>query len=492
MIDVSVKIHDKYQLEIKLNYEFEKDKKITEYKMESFIFVPNSLGINYSTYKKDDFYNDLQSYIRIKTPVYLINKIVDFPESPLNRLKAACEKLAINPDEVAVSEYEYQIKMFSCIVKSSVRDYANFIKTKTNPEEIKDLMTQYTQSTQSVVESYRGLRQILNVPTIHEDIYSIFLYGDEYLSLLTERYNFRLLEYLKEMNIDLTENVGKRLQLFIQQEIIYRRSNGYDSVAVENTDNETIIFRYSVLKKYLESVLFIDTSKRQDGQLLEQFLVSTAAGLAMLFATTIAFWGHYVYGNYTFPIFITLIISYMFKDRIKELTRIYFTSKILKLLHDHRIKIFIDKKIKIGDFRESFNFLKKRKVTKAILKIRNLYRTKEFDNKFSKESILFYQKKIELYTKRYKNNYYGYQISGINDILRLNISRFLNKMDNPNKPIFILSPEGYKKGRAKRVYHMNMIIKCSVAEVENYVRYRIVLTRHGIKRIEQVTASGRV
>jgi len=178
----------------------------------------------------------------------------------------------------------------------------------------------------------------------------------------------------------------------------------------------------------------------------------------------------------------------MFKDRIKELTRTFFTNKISKRLFDHRIKIHVDNK-KIGVFRESFNFIARRTIPKTILKMRSFLRTREFYNKFSKESIVYYKKKIELYKKVYKKNDQDHYISGINDILRFNISKFLNKMDNPNKPIFLITSNGYKKKQAKRVYHLNLIIKYMAGHYIYYVRYRIILTRHGIKRVEKITTN---
>ncbi len=485
MIDAAIKIHDKYQIEIKLKYQFENKRRATSYKIEYYIFIPNNLGIHYSTYKKNDFYGDIQNYIRFKTPVYLLNKIADDRDSPLARLKNTCEGLVRNPNDRSRGEYEYQIKMFSCIVKSSLRDHVNFITSKTNSEEIVTLMETYVHSLKSISAEYRKLKRIINVPNLGKDIYSTFLFGDEYISLLIEKYNFKLLEYLKTSVIPSADTLNRQLLDMVRQEVTYRRNNGYDSIPSEDSDNEVLIFRYSVLKKYLESVLSIDTSKKPEGLLLEQFILSLAAGLAMVFATAAAFWGHFVYGSYSLPVFFTLIISYMFKDRIKELTRMFFTSKILRLLHDHRIKIFMGTR-KIGVFRESFNFIKRNTIPKSIMKIRNLHRTKEFDNKFSKERIILYQKKIELYSKVFKKKYFDYPISGINGIFRLNISRFLHKMDNPDKPIFLLTSDGYTKSMAKRVYHLNMIIKYSDFDHNYYARYRIVLTRHGIKRLEEI------
>ena len=485
MIDVTVKVHDKYQLEIKLTHQFEENKRVTDYKVNFFLFIPSSLGINYSTYKKEDFYNDIQNYIRFKTPVYLLNQISEGENSVCAKLKNACRRLVEKPDDKAISEYEYHVKMFSSIVKSTLRDYVLFMSTKTNPDEIADLIGKYKEQVENLTRNFRQIKEIINVPTIEKNIYAIFLYGDEHLSLLIEKYSFKLLEYLNSAKIAVNESVSQQLLNLISQEIDYRRKNEYDSIPQENSDNESLIFRFSVLKKYLESVLFIDTAKKPEGQFVKQLFISLAAGLAMLFATAIAFWGHAVYGNYTGPVFITLVISYMFKDRIKELTRMFLTSKIARRLYDHKIKIFTDSK-KIGIFREAFDFIEKKRIPQPIIQLRNLGRSKEFDSKFSQENVICYRKKITLYKNLYTINYHDYQISGINDILRLSVGQFLKKMDNPDKPLFILQDKGYIKTRAQRVYHINLVIKYFFKEDEHMVRYRLVLNRRGIKRIEKI------
>ncbi len=485
MITEAIKIHDRYQFEVKLNYLFEKENKVSSYKVEFFVFVPNSLGINYSTYSKKDFYSDVQSYIRFKTPVYFLEQIATFSDSPLNKLEKAFRELVRQPNKETTRNYEYHLQMFSSILKSAIRDHVAFITHKKDTNEILQLALNYLQTIRTIITRFRELGNIINVPVIPSEVFSIFLFADEYNSLLIEKYGFRLLNFLDKQHVE-HEEFKKAMLDFIAQEIEYRKSKGYESIPSEHSDNEKVIFRFSVLKKYLESVLFVDASVKPEGRLLEQLFMGIAAGIAMLFATTVAFWGHYVYGNYTLPIFITLVISYMFKDRIKELTRIYFTSKVLTFLFDHRIKIYTGKKTRIGLFRESFNFIKRKNIPAAVLKIRNMFRTKEFDNKFSREHVFLYQKQIELSPKIYQKIYHDYPISGINDILRFNVSKFLVKMDNPDKPIFVLTSDGYKQVKAQRVYHLNMIIRYVVKQTVHYARYRIVLTKKGLKRIEKV------
>jgi hypothetical protein len=53
-IQQSVKHHDQYQIEIKLDYELHADQK-TRYQVATYFFVPQSLGVTPQTYPKQTF-----------------------------------------------------------------------------------------------------------------------------------------------------------------------------------------------------------------------------------------------------------------------------------------------------------------------------------------------------------------------------------------------------------------------------------------------------
>ena len=64
----SVQMHDKYQVEVKFTYPVDTSHEMLDYKVETYMFIPNNLCINKSTYSKEEFYSDIQKYIRFKTP----------------------------------------------------------------------------------------------------------------------------------------------------------------------------------------------------------------------------------------------------------------------------------------------------------------------------------------------------------------------------------------------------------------------------------------
>ena len=132
----------------------------------------------------------------------------------------------------------------------------------------------------------------------------------------------------------------------ITHEITYRQKNHYPSIPHAHSTNEEFIFRTGVLKKYMGNVLFLNTRIKQEGELLEQVVFALAAGVAMIFAASAVFFAQSAYASVSLPLFIVLVVSYMFKDRIKDLTRGYLGSKLRHLLFDHKMNIYYSPKEK--------------------------------------------------------------------------------------------------------------------------------------------------
>ncbi len=482
MIEENIEIHDRYQFEIKLAYKLDKTKKQNYYNIETYLFLPINLGINKRTYKKDQFYTDIHSYIRLKTPEVPLKNIDKEDIGPLYKLKKATKKLVEQGNLKDTSKWEYYLKMFLSIFRKALRDHVLFTMQKNQEEDIAHLVEEYIKRSREISRGYREIRKDINIPTLSENVFPLYLMGDEFISLSIENFTYELMERLGEK----IKKYKKPLLSIIRDELDYRDKQDFPSVPDEKTDNETYLFRKGVLKKFASSVLFLDTHYEKEGKLIEQLLYSFAAGLAMVFATLVAFYTQKKYGQYTFPLFIALVISYMFKDRIKELTRLYFSKKLRKYFFDHKTEIFAPKEKKIGICRERFSFVKEKNISTEILKIRSRDRFTNIENDLLGEEVIYYRKFIKLYPKDIEKNYQEYEISGIDDIIRFNITPFLKRMDDPQKPLYILTNEGYKRIWGQRVYHINMIIRFTTEKDIRYKRFRIILTREGLKRIEEV------
>lgn len=486
MIEEIVRIHDKFSIEIKLGFIARKKQKTSEFSVNTWFFLPNSIDINRTTYNKTDFYRDLKSNIRLVTPVYLLRDIAGEVNTPFLLLQNAFEKLASHPSRSSGEQYEYHIKMFLSILKSALRDDIAHILRNDIPDDRKYLVNSFVQNVTVISEKYRNLRRIINVPTIQKNQLNYYLFGDEFMSNLIEYHAFLLISSLDEKGLTGADSYRKIVIGLISKEIAYKKEMGFQVVNKDSYDeNRELVFRLGMLKKYAENELFVKTNKKRDGVLIEQVYLSIAAGISMVVATAIAFSFQTRFGNLTMPFFAALVISYMLKDRIKELGRYYFAHKLGKRYFDHKTDIELSGN-NIGWIKEAMDFLSESKVPQDVIKMRDRSPILEADNRANREKIILYRKYVKL-NREVLDKSSMYTISGINDILRLNVSNLTMKMDNPEIPLFVMEDNnlGYTVVKGEKIYYINMILQLRYMDQSELHRYRLAFNRSGLRSIEK-------
>ena len=484
MIDENVKIHDQFSIEMKVGFVAKQKQKINNFAFNVWMFIPNSLDINRFTYTKDDFYKDLTSHIRLITPAYPLRSLADPTSSPFSLLEKSILVLAKEPNKESQQDYENQLKMYLSILKSSLREEVSHIINGKLDSDRDSLVDSYLLNTGKITHEYRSLRQIIHVPSVSDELMDYFLFGDEFMSNLIEEYTFRMIEMLVLHHPFLGDRKKKSLLDRIQEEKAYKESHGY--LVVEKNDhsnNQELVFRLGMLKKYIESNLFLDVKKRKDGVWVEQLLFSVAAGLSMIFATFIAFSFQQKYGSFTVPVFVALVVSYMLKDRIKELARYYFAHRLSRRYFDHKIDISTHNH-EIGWVRESMDYISEQNVPGEVLKMRDRSSILEANNRASSESIILYRVLMQLNRESIDANS-EFPVAGVNEIFKLNISNFIRKMDNAEFPLYqIKEDESIEIIPGEKIYYLNLILQAREELIWGYKRYRVVFNRKGIQKIE--------
>ncbi|MCB0153821.1 MAG: hypothetical protein KDF65_03420 [Anaerolineae bacterium] len=498
-IQQAVKPHDKYQFEIKLDYELQEAKKTT-YKVSTYIFIPPSLGINENSYAKEDFYRDIQNYIRLKTPPLILREFTEHSASPLNRIQTI-----INAEGWAYNSAQRErlignFKLLSAMLKSSMREHFSLIQKRIDeaPPDSKisrmilNLIDEFLTESENITACYRSFYPTLNLPNVDGPLFAAYKFTDESISLLIDESAiemFRIVErYFKK-----SEQHGylHRLSERRQAEVKHRKAMGYSSILVEGEDNEEYLFRVSALKKYSSSVLYLSTAVQREGTTIEQILFALAAGVSMIFATVVAFYFQYIYGVFTFPLFVALVVGYMFKDRIKETGRSLSAKYLQSILPDHKIIIRTqDGKHKLGVLKEKMRFITEDELPRPVRRARNRDQITDMNNEGQPERIICYSKEIVLFTEAFKRVFVDAPpITGLNDILRYDIRAYLRKMGEPQQQRIALEESTLKTILCQRVYHLNIITRYRAilpAKDKDHKRIRLILTRSGLKRVEQV------
>ena len=485
MIDLSAKSHDKFTLEFKVGFNTEKSlkpEKYCDFVMNTWIFVPNSLDINATKYSKENFYRDLKSDVRLITPDYLLHDLAnDEKLLPNQSLTTDFHDIFIAPDDS--TDLVHSLKMYCAISKSAFRNaYRNANTCETSQQRI-ETCTVYLDDVTKVANRLRSLREQLKNSNITGKIQQDFAYADEFMSNILEEYTYRLRDHIRISFPEDYTILEARFKAVLTDEKIYKEQQGF--LAVNSDDpkgNEDFVFRASLLKKFAESDLYLSSNKRKNTFLVEQILYSLAAGAAMVVATLSSFFFQQRYGNFTLPFLIALVVSYMFKDRLKDLLRFYFARRVSNKVFDTRTDFSI-KGRHIGWSKDSMDFIDSDKILPEVMKMRD--RIPLFDEVSGKdEKVILFRKKVQVWTSELAK-VSPFPMKGINDILRYNLTEYVRKMDNPGMPLLgSWAENGYKPIVGKKIYRLTFVIQCVFEGKTEYKRVVVKCDKNGIVEVE--------
>lgn len=490
MIDTNIKIHDKFSFEMKTSFvasrQYYLSKDINEFSINTWIFVPDSLDINRFTYSKEQFYKDSRSNIRLITPIFSLKSICIGEDCPLVRLQCSLKSIIEHPnDEKLLEAFTFQIRMFACIFKSAARNKSSKIEREEYPEKTGLQLDEFIAACNEVKKQYRLLWFSINKAVdLPKDAKEHFSFGDMFIGNVCEQHAYALMRRFEKKPF--YNEIKQKLYDFVNEEIAYKKKMNYSTLDINDpTNNYLVVMRRNILKKFIESDLFIDTKKTKDGALVQQLVYAMAAGISMIFATIIAFTAQSRYGNFTIPLFFALVVSYAFKDRIKELLRYYLSKQIDKKYFDSKRELEMLEQ-NIGWTKDGFAHVSGDKVPERILSMRKRTPLVEAENKIYNEKILLYKKLVNLSVRK-ATQYKGYPFIGINDISRINLSNFVQKMDNALVPLYVPDEKaGYIGFKGERVYALHLIVDCHGHESTYSRKYRLLLNREGIKEIVEI------
>ena len=479
MISINAKKHDNFSVEFKFGFNCTDDGIRDDFSVNAWIFVPNSLDINSENYGKKQFYRDVKSNVRLITPVYLLRDIAQDQSQPLTLLRNALERVVQNPvHEQEV--YEYHLKMFAAIFKSALRDQVQHMQAAGSLDKAVYLVEDYVENAGLALKKFRDLYRIIDVPTVQEKTRSLFALCDEFMSHVVELRTIRLIRNVDAYPESETRSyIREKFSQFLAGEYAYKKSKGYGVMNNDPKHDRELVYHRGMLKKFIESELYIRLDKKKDGVAVEQIYYSIAAGAAMIFATAAAWITQVKYGNITWPLFLVLVVSYMLKDRIKDLLRYYFAHKLGNKYYDNKASVTIGKNW-VGEIKEGFDFISRSRTPDQVRKLRDDAATVEDESRIFEEKVLLYRKRIAIDDEALSRND-DYPMRGINEILRLHLHRFTHKMDNPVVPIDSMNEDGTITSRdVEKIYHIHIVFQMQHDGDVKYNHFCISMTRDGV------------
>ena len=486
MISIQAKKHDNFSVEFKFGFNCTMDGVADDFAVNAWIFVPNSLDITPENYGKKQFYRDIKSNVRLITPSFSLKTLAQETSMPLKSLAAAMENVVKSPsDEQLIDIYEYHLKMFAAIFKSALRDQVSSLMNSCSLPDALDNVRDFAGRSRELLGLFRGLYRMIDIPEVPEKVRTSFRMCDEFTTHVLDVRTMRLIKLLDESDVDRCSQMRQILIDMLNDEHVYRDNVGYAMLSGDAAKDMNLVHHYGMLKKYIESELYIKLDKKKDGVAIQQIYYSLAAGVAMVFATAVSWYYQQKYGSITLPLFIVLVISYMMKDRIKDLLRYYFAHKLGNKFYDKKAIIAIGRS-KVGDLKEGFDFISMQKIPDEVRVMRENASFVEGESGIFDEKVLLYRQRITLDEKALAAKD-QYPRRGVNEILRLHLNRFTHKMDNPQLTVSTLDENGkVKQLTVQKIYYINVAFKLVHDGNVKYEMFRIGMSRDGVFDVEHI------
>lgn len=490
-------IHPRDSLQFELKSEFFVYSQRNVYKQEFFIFIPESLHVNGETYSKEQFYSDETSLIRYRTPSLSLKHLINpqSEDSPLFRLREMVEHHTMAE---RLAEAEDELKLFGDIFKVSLRDRVKDLledlkldkmqKTGQYSHRLASLCTEVAE----VCTLFRQIHAAARESFSEDSIRRYFRYIDEFISCQISDFFLTLLQALRQSSYKHISEIDKLLCQTILRERHYRKKNHLGPKTAENEpfSNESILHRRSLLNQFVLDALTLHNFRVSVAEKHAPLLGALAAGIAMLFYMTFFAWKVSTIVITSFPVILFIVFLYIIKDRIKEGLKKIYSEQAYRWFPDYSTEIISPKGYRVGKINESFNFITEEQLPDGFQQIRNNDFNEELQALIRRESIIQYKREVTLYSHSALR---GERRRELSTIFRLNVHHFLQKASNAFQLSLCLDPytHAIRKQLLPRVYHLNIIIRNTIIQPHiiqksEINKFRVVVDKNGIKRVEQI------
>lgn len=512
-------IHDKTHLQCSLVYRARKVRgKLAlseQFEWEAYFFVPDSFRLDSRTYRQEDIYADLKSYVRLASREEPLRELLG---EPLKRLRGA---LSGTPDQAMNG-----MRLMACLLRDALANAERHIMSgiAAANKPVSDQPSAADVEESGVLERPGSRLPKRLSSSLTAQIRKAVDVGPNILSQLMHevRVPERLLRDLSDEQAQtlITASDWVRSEISLQFEAFFGRialrlrqlkgppelvsaltEAALDAVTARRDCNlelelsgalrpdrvEHFEFQRHVLKRFTSSVLWLKTRVTEPGRWVRHVLYALAAGAAMAFAVAAALWNGLNPGEQLMPWLFAAVIAYAVKDRMKAILQETLSSAVARHFPDRRWEILDRSSRRIATVDEQSGFVPFDQVDPDVLTARRRTRQHSIEEVARPETVLHHKKTFTLDSERLAE--LGPDFDGLAEIFRLDLHRWLAHTDDPKQSVVLADLEtrrirGYK---APRVYNIAVAYRLRYAdENSEWHRLRVVVSRKGLKRVDRI------
>lgn len=510
-IRVHHSVHDRLQVESNFTFDLRprsEEEQQRDFKVDLYLFIPNAVGVNSSNFDSARFFRHRTSHFRVRAPLYQHLRTIDPSEMRFESAERYFQEHLSTQERTRFrGKLVQDVRLFGNFLHTELKKIRASLSSKKKSLK-KEQKKELCRALLHRAELLWAIRERYLVPLREErfltddEVVRAFALTDEYLSYRLELVLLRAREVFKKQADILSKLLEREMKYREVHGLLVLRDEEQDSVAFE-----AYTYRLGLLKKYLGESLFLQSVSNKKDRLYKNYAAAIGAGLA---ATVAGLAEHqrvqYLTGNdsglrLAFLIGVA-VLAYIFKDRVKDLSKEYFNSRLKERLPDQSFSLShksytnkgTEKVRQLGVVSEYFRFLKE--IPADVAYLRTLGQAKTSDPE-RHENVIHVGRRFnfELRSKRHRKLF-----PLLKNVFRLEISPFLAKLDNPTMPISFVGDKGRAKTvLAPKVYHINVVLRSEVrfgteegSRYVDYERFRLIVNKNGIQRLERIVEPGRL
>jgi hypothetical protein len=474
----SAEIHDSNQLEFQSVIESRIDQPL---ELELFMLGPSHY---LSDYSRTEFYQDCRSVMRftdIRRRSYLRN---------LRDLTEQVKNLASNhvAQRELASPLCHSLLLFASRLTTQIKRLPSF-QVPREREAFAQLLLDIMTEIQWYRENYAIVlgRASLDVPpAVSECVGNI----DEFLSTKLF-WEVGILIKQWEDSPEVTP-MREHIQQILKTEAMYReRFRG--SRAGSSFSKQRFLTRYSNLKKKIDSPLFIDEIRVAQDKYYRNIFAAAGATVAAIWSLIADANTHRLVRNEDFGmraslIALLIIMAYVFKDRIKENSRDFLNARMNSKLPDFRSRFIYKAGRALGmNLGQSWEWFSKIKVKNLPDELRKLHSLNLLQDPATPYDLIAFH-----FRKRYDigdmKTISGLPSPNLKEILRLNLSRISQRLDDSAKSVIVPDQtETFKLVETKRRYDIDLLVRITSQDEVGVAHYRAVLQKGVITKLIERT-----
>lgn len=504
-----IDVHDRSQIELRNLLHLDGAHRPSSLEVDTYLFVPQSVGLNGQNYKRDQFYADTTALMRIDSAPQSLESLVDVEStsSPLRPIADALERFRTGDRVPSSIRLAVHVKLFAYTMTQAVVQEIDRVVEHLDAGDraaFSEALEGFLARAGRALAGFRSLRAAFwpFEPLCHHTFNSALAIADEYMSLFLEERLALLVERIEgeSGNFDGTAFVPRTketIRAFAAAEAAHRLKFGFLIHAADKKSlREYYTYRRSLLKKSIHQALYLDARKVTKDAFIKNSVGAVGAALAAIWAwaTQLPATVADLPTNTKLAFFFGAVGAYVAKDRIKAATNEYLVDKFKRFDKSSMIRGASLEEVGLGmlsgRLEERMRFVPFEEVDELIRHIRLQGRSGRFlSQAASQEEVIHYRKILSVDSAGGEALPEGY---GMLDIFRLNIRHFLSRLDDPTESVcyFDVDKKNFARSKLPKVYHVNVVVRLKANDgPEHFEHFRMILDKKGIVRTDQVDVS---